>query len=107
MAATLSRAGATSPSNGWNTSPSCSRPAAGAAFTAKSHFLENIQEAKIAVETWRRLSTREASSDNSAIDMSWLGHIRTPCRAPKGRAIGLIGVSPPVETPSSYRRRMF
>jgi uncharacterized repeat protein (TIGR03809 family) len=38
-------------------------------------FLENIQEAKIAVETWRDLSTREASRDNSALDMSWLGHI--------------------------------
>ena len=36
-------------------------------------FLENIQEAKAAVETWRSLSTREASFDNSAIDMSWLG----------------------------------
>ena len=38
-------------------------------------FLENIQEAKTAVETWRDLSTREASRDNSAVDMSWLGHV--------------------------------
>ncbi len=37
-------------------------------------FLENIQEAKAAVETWRSLSIREASPDNSAVDMSWLGH---------------------------------
>ena len=36
-------------------------------------FLENIQEAKASVEIWRDLSTREASSDNSALDMSWLG----------------------------------
>ena len=43
-------------------------------------FLENIQEAKTAVETWRSLSTREASLDNSAIDMSWLGRIGTPRR---------------------------
>jgi uncharacterized repeat protein (TIGR03809 family) len=35
-------------------------------------FLENIQEAKSAVETWRRLATREAALDNSAIDISWL-----------------------------------
>ena len=35
-------------------------------------FLENIQEAKTAVETWRKLATREASLDNSAIDKSWL-----------------------------------
>src|ERR1700731_4724058 len=37
-------------------------------------FLENIQEAKTAVQIWRDLSMREASRDNSAIDMSWLGH---------------------------------
>lgn len=48
-------------------------------------FLENIQEAKSAVETWRSLLTREASSDNSAIDMSWLGRIGTPPRAEKLR----------------------
>ena len=35
-------------------------------------FLENIQEAKTAVETWRELMTREASLDNGAIDVSWL-----------------------------------
>ena len=40
-------------------------------------FLENIQEAKTAVETWRSLSTREALPDNSAVDMSWLGHTQT------------------------------
>jgi uncharacterized repeat protein (TIGR03809 family) len=37
-------------------------------------FLENIQEAKSAVETWRNLSMREALRDNSAVDMSWLSH---------------------------------
>ena len=45
-------------------------------------FLENIQEAKAAVETWRDLSTREASRDNAAIDMSWLG--RTTAALPRG-----------------------
>src|SRR3954469_21166264 len=35
-------------------------------------FLENIQEAKSAVETWRKLASREASLDNSAVDISWL-----------------------------------
>ncbi len=35
-------------------------------------FLENIQEAKTAVEIWRDLSTREASHDNPAVDISWL-----------------------------------
>src|SRR5664279_1800882 len=41
-------------------------------------FLENIQEAKTAVEIWRGLSTREASRDNSAIDLSWLGRRAAP-----------------------------
>jgi uncharacterized repeat protein (TIGR03809 family) len=36
-------------------------------------FLENLKEAKTAVEIWRDLLTREASRDNSAVDISWLG----------------------------------
>ena len=40
-------------------------------------FLENIQEAKAAVETWRDLLSREASLENTAIDMTWLGRRRT------------------------------
>jgi uncharacterized repeat protein (TIGR03809 family) len=40
-------------------------------------FLENVQEAKAAVETWRNLLLREAALDNSAIDMSWLGRRRS------------------------------
>ena len=48
-------------------------------------FLENIQEAKTAVEIWRDLSTREASRDNSAIDMSWLG--RTRATLPRGERL--------------------
>ena len=47
-------------------------------------FLENIQEAKAAVQIWRNLSMREASRNNSAIDMSWLGHSRA---APRLREI--------------------
>jgi len=35
-------------------------------------FLENIQEAKTAVEIWRDLSRCEASRDNPAVDISWL-----------------------------------
>jgi uncharacterized repeat protein (TIGR03809 family) len=63
-------------------------------------FLENIQEAKAAVETWRDLLTREASLDNSAIDLSWLGRGR-PALPRDGR----VRVQPrplpppPVETP--------
>jgi uncharacterized repeat protein (TIGR03809 family) len=46
-------------------------------YHSELEFLENIQEAKAAVETWRDLATREASRDNSPVDMSWLGHSRT------------------------------
>jgi uncharacterized repeat protein (TIGR03809 family) len=42
-------------------------------YHSELDFLENIQEAKSAVETWRRLLMREASLDNTAIDLSWLG----------------------------------
>jgi TIGR03809 family protein len=45
-------------------------------------FLENIQEAKTAVEIWRDLSLREASRDHSSVDIAWLGRTGTamPCR---------------------------
>jgi uncharacterized repeat protein (TIGR03809 family) len=36
-------------------------------------FLENIQEAKAAVDIWRGLATREASPVNSIAAVSWLG----------------------------------
>ena len=51
-------------------------------FHTERAFLENIREAKVAVETWRDLLTREASLDNSAMDMSWLG--RVPSALPGG-----------------------
>lgn len=46
-------------------------------FHGEVEFLENIQEAKAAVETWRDLLSREASRNNTAVDMSWLGRRRT------------------------------
>jgi len=46
-------------------------------FHSEREFLENIQEAKAAVEIWRQLETREASLDNTAVDLSWLGRRRS------------------------------
>ena len=46
-------------------------------YHTELEFLENIQEAKAAVETWRDLLNREASLENTAIDMAWLGRRRT------------------------------
>ncbi|WP_420133705.1 TIGR03809 family protein [Rhodopseudomonas sp.] len=43
-------------------------------FFSEVAFLENIQEAKAAVETWRDLLYREATIDNHPVDLSWLGH---------------------------------
>jgi uncharacterized repeat protein (TIGR03809 family) len=55
-------------------------------FHSEAAFLENIREAKAAVETWRDLLVREASLDNSAIDMSWLGRI-TATTLPRGKTV--------------------
>jgi uncharacterized repeat protein (TIGR03809 family) len=41
-------------------------------FHSEVAFLENIREAKAAVETWRDLSTREAWPNNHAVDLGWL-----------------------------------
>ena len=46
-------------------------------FHSEPAFLENIQEAKAAVKTWRDLLPREASCDDRAIGMFWLGRPRT------------------------------
>jgi uncharacterized repeat protein (TIGR03809 family) len=41
-------------------------------FHSEHALLENIEEAKAAVKTWRELSSREATSDNRPVDKSWL-----------------------------------
>jgi uncharacterized repeat protein (TIGR03809 family) len=46
-------------------------------FHTEITFLENIREAKSAVETWRNLSMRESSRDNSAVDIACNGRSRT------------------------------
>jgi hypothetical protein len=46
-------------------------------FHGEEAFLENIREAKAAVETWRDLLSREASRDNRAVDLSWIGRRRS------------------------------
>lgn len=46
-------------------------------YHSERAFLENIQEAKTAVEVWRDLATREASRNNRAVASSWLDRPRT------------------------------
>jgi len=54
-------------------------------FHSELGFLENIQEAKTAVEVWRGLATREATSNDSAVDVSWLD--RAGAGAPRQDAL--------------------
>jgi uncharacterized repeat protein (TIGR03809 family) len=57
-------------------------------YFSERAFLENIQEAKTAVEIWHELSTREASPDNFAVDVSWLGRSRaTRTMLPRGETL--------------------
>jgi uncharacterized repeat protein (TIGR03809 family) len=46
-------------------------------FHTEEEFLENIREAKSAVDAWSELLSREATRDNRPIDLSWLGRART------------------------------
>jgi len=54
-------------------------------FHSELAFLENIQEAKTAVRIWRDLSLREASRDNPAAVLAWLGCTGAPL--PRGEAL--------------------
>ena len=72
-------------------------------FHSEQAFLENIQEAKAAVELWRSLETREASLDNNAVDLSWLGRRQSTQniservyeRAPPSSRLAPIAAEPP------------
>jgi uncharacterized repeat protein (TIGR03809 family) len=42
-------------------------------YHSEREFLDNIREARAAVETWRGMLTRDATPDNRPIDLSWIG----------------------------------
>jgi uncharacterized repeat protein (TIGR03809 family) len=48
-------------------------------YHSENAFMENLREAKGAVETWRALAHREATPDNRTVDWSWLDQ---PAEAP-------------------------
>jgi uncharacterized repeat protein (TIGR03809 family) len=54
-------------------------------FHSELALLENIREAKAAVEIWRDLSMREVSRDDSAVGISWLD--RPGVALPRGEAL--------------------
>ena len=65
-------------------------------YHTEREFLENIQEAKAAVETWRDLLNREASLENTAIDLTWLGRRRTtPLPRDTGYRQPVVHLKPP------------
>jgi len=66
-------------------------------YHSEQAFLENIQEARAAVEIWRNLQMREASLDNTAIDLSWLGRLRSTLP----RSDGLPAAVPRLQPPSA------
>jgi uncharacterized repeat protein (TIGR03809 family) len=73
-------------------------------YHSEREFLENIQEAKAAVEIWRQLETREASLDNTAIDLSWLGRRQSSPRLseralPPPRLAPVAAEPPPRDIP--------
>jgi hypothetical protein len=70
-------------------------------YHSEQAFLENIQEAKAAVETWRDLLSREtsredaASRENSVLDFSALGRAPAPLpREGQPRRIGAFSLQP-------------
>jgi hypothetical protein len=71
-------------------------------FHTEPDFLDNIREARAAVDTWRLLTSREASLDNQPIDFGWLGQGAVPLAqrdiVKRGdRAIAAVPIaSPPV-----------
>ena len=70
-------------------------------FHSETAFLENVQEAKAAVENWRELLRRETSPDIAPVDISWPARTRaTPLRDEHSR--GQIGTlqPAPVEQPA-------
>jgi uncharacterized repeat protein (TIGR03809 family) len=64
-------------------------------FHSERAFLENIQEAKAAVETWRDLLSREASREDFALDFFAPGWARAPLpREAHPRRIGAFSLQP-------------
>lgn len=74
-------------------------------FHSEPDFLDNLREARDAVETWRLLASREASLDNRPIDFGWLGQGAVPLARRDmvrrdDRAVAVTPIpSPPIPSP--------
>lgn len=47
-------------------------------YHSEPDFLDNVRDARAAVENWRLLASREASLNNQPIDFGWLGQGAPP-----------------------------
>jgi uncharacterized repeat protein (TIGR03809 family) len=68
-------------------------------YYSETAFLENVREAKTAVETWRGLAGG-ASPDKTAIDISWLSRIGTtlpPVVTLRDQGLRLVSQPAPIE----------
>jgi uncharacterized repeat protein (TIGR03809 family) len=68
-------------------------------YHSERAFLENVREAKSAVETWRSLMTSEASPDNLPVDLSWIGKRSTVPQAK--RNVPIEPIVAPAELPEA------
>ena len=70
-------------------------------FHSESDFLDNISDARAAVETWRMLASREALTNNQPVDFAWLGQGATPLaqRDVVTRGDGAMAVAPIASPP--------
>jgi uncharacterized repeat protein (TIGR03809 family) len=70
-------------------------------FHSETAFLENVQEAKAAVENWRELLRRETSPDIAPVDISWPARPRaTPLRGERLPEQIVTPQPAPVEQPA-------
>ena len=65
-------------------------------FYSEISFLENIREAKTAVETWRLLLNQQGAADNSAVDMSWLDRRKAKALPPRRASFLRYELRPPL-----------
>jgi len=70
-------------------------------YHSEGAFLENVREAKSAVDTWRSLLSSEATADNQPIDLSWIGKRSSVPQAKRDVPVEPTTAPPPMEVPEA------
>jgi uncharacterized repeat protein (TIGR03809 family) len=69
-------------------------------FHTEVDFLDNIREAKVAVDRWRTMATQEATADNQPVTWSWLDRPDGVPTSYQGRLLHEVPRAPRItETP--------